>query len=348
MFEQRRRQTTTLSVKQEVRPQFFQETPPTVESVEQRVAFVQTRLDLEEMLLRKGRVLQSEFIEYIDALVNPISTEEVAKLWDMAERWNDRTDAVDKVEVELESQFQLDALDEHSMEWGEKLFRARTGRDPIGTVSFRRSGPFFTMFCDDLRDYTSAEAGIKKYDPTGGFPNSATFHNSMRIPFWVIGEFNIPVVLTRKEGMQEKGAIDVHEYQHFLNHGIYGLFSDTESKGKKITGVERKFRKLKDEVLACIRGNSFYIPFHVETPEYEHLFRMDMSHKREARQLLEQIRKALAASKNFRSSENRSLLIQYLLDIPLEDIPLWIPQIDAYLAQRGAVMATSTSVEPYV
>ncbi len=234
----------------------------------------------------------------------------------------------------------------------ESVFHARTGRKPKGAVLFRRMGTYFCLSCADQDDYQQA-SGLKK-------PSRGTYHSRM----WVQTikpdatelhlpkeSLTIPVLLIRGIAQMDDAYLPIfrHELRHFVNDAFLGSrklgvpLKSVEGMGMKTHAfleqhghdlrVEKSLLKIKDEVLAYLDAGDARIAEHLRRPLYAHLFKIFPP---ESRKIIEKVLRTIEQEVPFHAlwngniKDGPSLLIAQLTNIPLLDIPRWLPLIDRY------------------
>lgn len=228
---------------------------------------------------------------------------------------------------------------------GKSLFRARTNRDPVGTVYFENAGTHFLLCFSDERDDTSFNDSYEHESVEGSFSPKYNLHLRDRYNYsrsdsdsyseydyeyldetrvsqsdFTIQDLGVdtPLDLTiqlirvynvaitsREQLMEIKSKTYIHERQHEINH-------------------EFQMQGVVDEILARVRdgSNGYGIVRSVNT-EYPELFdKMDPDEAQTAKALVTEFGEAfeeLGAQLYYK--EARAVLVNHFLSATLEQLP---------------------------
>jgi hypothetical protein len=238
---------------------------------------------------------------------------------------------------------------------GQLVFVGRTGKRLEGAVSLRRDGAYFIFTCQNPKDYrlmydpTLSERFpfIELFDPREARYDSeierhgGTFHDYLSVPYHTLpqGENDIASSLLLLKGTpgEEPPYLVAHERQHFINHKLLDVFEKTERR-KPPDALEKAARSIKDEVIAYIRdGSSGSGLLHaLSGPLYEHLFaELAPEDAEKLRSAVKHTARALDEGKDvFGYKESRRAAAILLYDVPLIQIPKWLPVMAEFYRRR--------------
>ncbi len=247
---------------------------------------------------------------------------------DMVDSYFDKKIEAQREELKIKESLLKEGKDPSPYEVGLKLFRDRTGKDPVGKVLAKRQEGYFVFEFSNNDDY-SEFSGIKKNDSFGCF--------SQQIE-------NIPtdVILCTKEHTSLN--LLLHERQHFINNSVLGFFSDLEdtkilqkrsfpnlTKDTELVDEQttrKGLAKVKDEVIARIRDDSdaFRATKFFDSDTYSYL-RKNLSEEEQKEvsvllgEILVELNGLFKLCEDLHVLENRGILVYHLIDIPLIKFP---------------------------
>ena len=255
-----------------------------------------------------------------------------------------------RIEMELKEEILGEGKETTPQETGARLFKMRTGTEPVKEVeAIRREGYFILAFFND-DDYFRFIGGLKKEESDG------QFHRAMRFP-----NMSVDVILSRN-GWTNKTII--HERQHFINNSIFNNFEGFEQQVPAKTaypllsaiyrkahssddldevytygGLRGKLEKVKDELLARIRdgGNDEWATEFFADYLYTYLREgFSEDEQSEIDDLLWEIMPELKVAYTYFSypADARGILVYHLIDIPLIRFPERIRAIVDYYKTR--------------
>ncbi len=220
---------------------------------------------------------------------------------------------------------------------GKSLFRARTNKDPVGTVYFENAGTHFLLCFSDQRDDISFHDTFEHEPTEGSFSADYnlhlrdSYHNSdddyeylddtrisqsehsvqdlgvdtqIDLTIRLIRVYNVTIA-SREQLLEVKGKTYIHERQHEINH-------------------EFEMQGVIDEVLARVRdgSNGYGIARAVNT-EYPELFdKMDPDEVDRVKALVTEFAEAFEElGERLQYGEARAVLVNHFLDATLEQLP---------------------------
>lgn len=237
---------------------------------------------------------------------------------------------------------------------GTMLFIARTGKNPVGPVSLVRREGYFIMTCPNPADYNvfydpalddrKADDFAKQVEILnrhgGSMHTSVTLDRKSRTSHWDLGDITSSFILLKT--IPDAYGYDIivaHERQHFLNHRLMKVFAESENPGRHRarTAIELAARFVKDEIVAYVRDGSTgaQIETNLKEDVYAHLFE-NLSPKEDEllRGALLSVTTGMETHAVFSEPSSRKAMAMQLLDIPLAQIPDWIPAIAKYYETR--------------
>ena len=203
---------------------------------------------------------------------------------------------------------------------------------PVGRVLLCRKEAYFILYCEDRVDYERIRG---KKDDSGG-----VFHRALKT--LLMGREISLVIVHGYPGIKNgEDQILLHERQHFINHNLLDLFETEEfnaySTRAQAIGLEvkreefkeqtKKFRAIKDEVLAYIRDgrSGKAILDALVGPLYSHLFSV---FSKEEKNLVDDILQEICLiiddpqfKQIWSGQDNRALIVYHLIGVPLLKFP---------------------------
>lgn len=250
--------------------------------------------------------------------------------------------------------------------WGEVIFSSITKKRPKGKVTFRRQEAYFVMTFSNVSDYGAIhlihhlkpylkgkeeEESLREGKKSGG-----SYYSLMRLG--LIKETYVPVLLIRGEEWHDLEMIrraELHERQHFINDKAFDLFynfethpsftysrGEDEGKESQYRELRRDFCRIKDEVLAFIRGGSSgeFLKSSLCGELYAHLFSfLPPQEAQKAREVINTVADFLEKNQSFLNNpEARAILVYQLIPVPLEEFPKWLGAFEEYYGERLKVL----------
>jgi hypothetical protein len=234
--------------------------------------------------------------------------------------------------VEKQREFGVEKENEDTA--GSLIFRSLTDRDPKSEITYEQEAGYHLLKFTSIEDYNAAKDTKKASE-------------GLHVDRKYIGIFKpespyatlLLVAPQRSEDSVEGTAL--HERQHYINQSVFGRFLKTEGYSglEKEKGLEghKKFWKIKDELLAQLRNNSFNFA-HVLKPDgyYSDLFsRLDSQEIAMAADIVKKVQDFTQKYREFLDTpENKATLIYQLAMVPFEKMPKWLDAIDEYYEKR--------------
>lgn len=232
-----------------------------------------------------------------------------------------------RAERELVEQLKKRNLEGSPEDMGAELFLQKTGDAPQGKVTANRVEGYFILSFSTDDDYEKFVGEATLGDTIG------EFHQSVRFPTLTTCD----LVLIRYP-LDDK--VVEHERQHFINHSVFREFFKIEAdtvpvrkypiiaqgyNQQESADAKVPLAKVKDELLARIRGGSDYIDateFFQGVSSYLFLRELFTSEEQaEVELLLTEIGLQLKTIFQKFPDMNRGLLVYHLIDIPLTQFP---------------------------